>query len=82
MTKRGESDLEARLAFVRESAQTSPYYQAMGMLLALSSAASYAARRLGDSETASASLRLCDKSPGTSRCRPLQTLGSCGELAI
>jgi uncharacterized protein (TIGR00369 family) len=28
------SDLEARLAFVREFAQTSPYYQAMGMELA------------------------------------------------
>ena len=31
MTKQ---DLEARLAFVREFAQTSPYYQAMGMSLA------------------------------------------------
>jgi uncharacterized protein (TIGR00369 family) len=28
------SDLEARLAFVREFAQTSPYYQSMGMELA------------------------------------------------
>ena len=30
----GRSDLEARLAFVREFAATSPYYQAMGMSLA------------------------------------------------
>ena len=34
MTKRGGSDLEARLAHVREFAQTSPYYQAMRMSLA------------------------------------------------
>ena len=29
-----DSDLETRLAFVREFAQTSPYYKAMGMSIA------------------------------------------------
>ena len=31
MSERTAADLEARLAFVRQFAQTSPYYQAMGM---------------------------------------------------
>ena len=34
MSKTSPTDLEARLAFVRQFAQTSPYYQAMGMSLA------------------------------------------------
>ena len=33
MSEQGSADLEARLAFVREFAETSPYYQAMGMSL-------------------------------------------------
>ncbi len=34
MSREAASDVEARLAHVREFAQTSPYYQAMGMSLA------------------------------------------------